>query len=303
MTASTKTILNHRCGYVAIVGRPNVGKSTLLNYLLGQKLSITSHKPQTTRHRILGIKTTNEAQIIYVDTPGIHLGGKKAMNKYLNRAASTAMADVDVVIFVVEGTKWTDEDQAVCEKVEASGLPAILVINKIDKLEDKQVLLPHLQKLSEKMKFAAVMPVSARKGDGLDALEFEVIAHLSEAEAFFPEDQITDRSERFIAAELIREKLFRILGQELPYALSVEIETFEEAENIRRISAIIWVERDGQKAIIIGKGGLQLKKVGEQARIDMETFFGSKVFLKLWVKVKQGWSDDERALRSLGYEE
>lgn len=293
----------HRCGYVAIVGRPNVGKSTLLNHLLGQKLSITSQKPQTTRHRILGIKTEHQAQIIYVDTPGIHLGGKKAMNKYLNRAASTAIADVDVILFVVEGTKWTDEDEAVCRQVKNAGIPVILVINKVDKLDDKQILLPHLQQLSEKMSFTAILPVSARKGDGLAALEQEVISHLGEAEAFFPEDQITDRSERFIAAELIREKLFRILGQELPYALSVEIEKFEEADGVRRIAAVIWVEREGQKAIIIGKGGLQLKRVGEQARIDMEKFFESKVFLKLWVKVKQGWSDDERALRSLGYDE
>ena len=298
MTSST-----HRCGYVALVGRPNVGKSTLLNHLLGQKISITSQKPQTTRHRILGIKTEPQAQIIYVDTPGIHLGGKKAMNKYLNRAASSAIADVDVVVFVVDGTKWTEDDEAVCRQLQDNAVPVLLVINKIDKVENKETLLPHLQKLSAKMQFAAVLPISARKGEGLEALEQEVIAHLQVSAPFFPEDQITDRSERFIAAELIREKLFRILGQELPYALSVEIEKFEEVDGLRRIAAVIWVERDGQKAIIIGKGGQQLKRVGEQARLDMEKFFESKVFLKLWVKVKQGWSDDERALRSLGYTE
>ena len=291
-----------RCGYVAIVGRPNVGKSTLLNHLLGQKISITSHKPQTTRHSILGIKTTGSEQIIYVDTPGIHLGAKKAMNKYMNKAASSVISDVDVIVFVVEACKWTEEDEFVCLQVVNSGIPVILVINKIDKVADKQEMLPYLQSLSTKHDFQAMLPVSARNGDGLETLEQEVISRLGESLPYFPEDQVTDRSERFIAAELVREKLMRVLGQELPYSLTVEIEKFEEVKGVRHIAAVIWVERDGQKAIIIGKGGAQLKRIGEQARKEMEQTFDGKVFLQLWVKVKQGWSDDERALRSLGYE-
>lgn len=290
-----------RCGYVAIIGRPNVGKSTLLNRLLGQKISITAHKPQTTRHRILGIKTLPEAQIIYIDTPGIHLDGKKAMNKFMNRAASSTISDVDVIIFLVDGLKWKADDDFVFQQVQQSGVPVILVINKIDHVDDKERLLPHLQMLSEKMAFSQVLLISALKGDGVDELEKQVLAHLGESAAFFPEDQVTDRSERFLAAELVREKLMRTLGQELPYASTVEIEKFEVVNKVRRIAAVIWVERDGQKAIIIGKQGLQLKRIGEQARKDMENIFDGKVYLQLWVKVKHGWSDDERALQSLGY--
>jgi GTP-binding protein Era len=290
-----------RCGYVAIVGRPNVGKSTLLNRLVGQKISITAHKPQTTRHRILGIKTTPSAQIVYVDTPGIHQGVAKAMNKYMNRAASSTITDVDVVLFLVDGLKWTEEDQLVLEQVKACQHPVILVVNKIDHITDKPRLLPHLEELSQKMDFAGIIPISALKGDAVEALEQQVIDQLPESPPFFPEEQVTDRSERFIAAELVREKLMRSLGQELPYATTVEIEKFEVVNGLRRIAAVIWVERDGQKAIIIGKQGQLLKRLGMQSRKDMEQAFGGKVYLQLWVKVKQGWSDDERALRSLGY--
>jgi GTP-binding protein Era len=292
-----------RSGYVALVGRPNVGKSTLLNRILGQKVSITSRRPQTTRHRILGIKTEGQVQAVYVDTPGLHRGGKRAMNRYMNRAASDALQDVDVVVFVVEGTRWTDEDEMVLEKVRQVPCPVILAINKIDRMADKQVLLPHLQELAKRMDFAHIIPLSAKLGSQVAELERVVETMLPESTPFYPEDQVTDRSLRFMAAELVREKLFRKLGQELPYGLTVEIEQFKEEEGLYRINALIWVERDSQKAIVIGKQGALLREVGREARLDMEQAFGQKVFLELWVKVKEGWSDDERALRSLGYDD
>ena len=291
----------YSCGYVAIVGRPNVGKSTLLNQLLGQKVSITAQKPQTTRHRILGIKTDERAQIIYVDTPGIHDKAKLALNRYMNRAATSSINDVDVILFVVDGMTWNDQDDYVLQKLASVSVPVILVLNKLDRIKDKESLLPNLEKLSGKMKYAQLIPVSARTGEAINELEDAVIELLPESGPFFPEDQITDRSERFMAAEFIREKLMRSLGEEVPYALTVEIERFEDQENLKKINAVIWVSRPGQKGIIIGKGGHMLKRIGEQARKDMERAFDSKVFLQLWVKVKQGWSDDERALRSLGY--
>jgi len=289
------------CGYVAIVGRPNVGKSTLLNRLLGQKISITTHKPQTTRHRILGIKSLDNAQIIYVDTPGIHTHNKSALNRYMNRTAIASMADVDIILFVIDGINWSAQDDVVLERLRTQHIPVILVVNKLDKIKDKQQLLPYMAQLSEKMEFEHIIPVSARSGDAVEQLESTIVTMLPKAAPFFPEDQITDRSERFMAAEFIREKLMRTLGQELPYALTVEIEKFEDSNDLKRINAIIWVSRDSQKGIIIGKDGQQLKTIGEQARKDMETAFDCKVFLQLWVKVKQGWSDDERALKSLGY--
>ncbi len=291
----------YACGYVAIVGRPNVGKSTLLNQLLGQKISITAQKPQTTRHRILGIKTDNHAQIIYVDTPGIHEHAKLALNRYMNRSATASINDVDVILFVIDAAVWNEQDEFVLKKLSSVNVPVILVLNKLDNIKDKEQLLPTLASLAEKMKFAQLIPVSARTGNSIDLLEEAVIGLLPESGPFFPEDQITDRSERFMAAEYIREKLMRSLGEEVPYALTVEIEKFEDLEGLKKINAIIWVSRPGQKGIIIGKGGGQLKRIGEQARKDMEKSFGCKVFLQLWVKVKQGWSDDERALRSLGY--
>lgn len=292
---------NFRCGYVAIVGRPNVGKSTLLNRILGQKLSITANRPQTTRHRILGVKTITTSQTVYVDTPGIHLGGKRAINRYMNRAATSSMLDVDIVIFVVDQLKWTEEDDHVLTKLQDVRVPVLLLVNKIDSLKDKELLLPHLATLAEKMSFTQVIPVSAKTGEGVDRLEAEIEKLLPLSSPFFPEDQITDRSERFLAAELVREKLVRSLSQELPYSTTVEIEKFSIENDVRHIHAVIWVEREGQKGIIIGKQGKQLKRIGELARKDMERSFDSKVFLQLWVKVRQGWSDDERALRSLGY--
>lgn len=298
-----------RCGFVAIVGRPNVGKSTLLNRILGQKISITAHRPQTTRHRILGVKTTDDAQMIYVDTPGMHLGGKRAINRYMNKAATSSISDVDVVVFVVDRTGWNDEDQNVLSKLENSRAPVVLVVNKIDDLNDRDELLPHLQVLADKRDFAAVVPLSARSGESVDRLEALLQDMMPFSGAFFPEDQVTDRSERFMAAELVREKLVRTLAQELPYSTTVEIEKFSLEQTapdkppVRHIHAIIWVERPGQKGIIIGKQGQQLKRIGEQARKDMERAFDGRVFLQLWVKVRQGWSDDERALRSLGYQD
>jgi GTPase len=291
----------YRCGYVALIGRPNVGKSTLLNHLLGQKISITSRKPQTTRHQILGIKTTPEAQIIYVDTPGLHGQAKRAMNRYMNRAASSALEGVDVVLFVVEALQWTEDDELVLERIRQSGAPIILVVNKVDKLEDKATLLPFLQTLSGKFTFGDVIPVSALKGDNLAQLETLIRAHLGETSPQYPEDQVTDRSVRFMAAEIIREKLMRRLGQELPYDLTVEIEQFKEEKGLTRINALIWVDRTNQKAIVIGKKGERLKAVGQEARKDIEKLLDGKVYLELWVKVKAGWSDDERALHSLGY--
>jgi len=290
-----------RAGYVALIGRPNVGKSTLLNTLLGQKLSITSHKPQTTRHRLLGIKTTDSAQFLFVDTPGLHAGAKRAMNRYMNRMASKALADVDVVVFVVEALRWTEEDDLVLKAVRAAGAPVILAVNKVDRIGDKQSLLPYLQSVADKFEFDEVIPVSAYKGTNLEVLEQALFERLPPGERLFDEDQITDRSERFLAAEIVREKLMRRLAQEVPYGTTVEIEQFKEEGELLRIGAIIWVERPNQKPIVIGRGGAGLKEIGREARVDMEHLFGHKVFLQLWVKVKEGWVDDERALNSLGY--
>lgn len=295
--------LSHRCGYVAIVGRPNVGKSTLLNHLLGQKVSITSRKPQTTRHRLLGIKTTHDAQILYVDTPGLHLGGRRAINRIMNRAAASAIHDVDVVVFMVEATTWSREDSHVLERLQEVRVPVILAVNKVDRVSAKPDLLPYLAQAAQRMEFAEVVPVSAKRGDNLQTLEQQVIRQLPEAVPLFPEDQLTDRSERFMATEIIREKLMRRLGQEIPYRLSVEIGQFTEQAGLVSIEAIIWVERPGQKAIVIGKGGRILKSVGAEARQDLERLLDRKVYLQTWVKVKEGWSDDERALRRMGYEE
>ncbi len=292
-----------RSGFVAIVGRPNVGKSTLMNHILGQKISITSSKPQTTRHRILGIKTTDSAQVIYVDTPGVHLNAKKAMNRYMNRAATTSLEEAELILFLVEATTWTEEDDNVLKRLKAIKTPVVLVVNKVDRIKDKEELLPVLQELSAKMEFSSVIPLSALKGSNVEDLEKLVLERLPEAAPMFPEEYVTDRSERFLAAELVREKLMRSLGKELPYATTVEIESFKEEEGMLRIHALIWVERNSQKRIVIGKGGEKLKEVGKQARIDMQKLFGSKVYLQLWVKVKEGWSDNERILSSLGYKD
>lgn len=293
----------YRCGYIAIVGRPNVGKSTMLNHILGQKLSITSRKPQTTRHKLLGIKTTEDTQYIFVDTPGLHQGQKKAINRYMNRAVTTAIQDVDAVVFLVERLQWLPEDEHVAKRLEGLKCPVILAINKVDKIEDKEALLPHMQTLVERINPAEIIPISALQNQNLDRLLDILRKTLPVSDHFYPEDQITDRSSRFLAAEIIREKITRQLGDELPYQMTVEIEEFSQDGNILHIYALILVERDGQKRILIGDKGERLKKIGQQAREDMQLLFDSKIMLRTWVKVKSGWSDDERALRSLGYDD
>ncbi|MBT0728157.1 GTPase Era [Rosenbergiella australiborealis] len=290
------------CGFIAIVGRPNVGKSTLLNQLLGQKISITSRKPQTTRHRIMGIDTQDAYQAIYVDTPGLHIEEKRAINRLMNRAASSSIGDVELIVFVVEGTRWTDDDEMVLNKLKSVRVPVILAINKIDNIQDKTILLPHIQQISQKMNFADVVPLCAETGQNVDAIARIVHNTLPEADHHFPEDYVTDRSQRFMASEIIREKLMRFLGAELPYSVTVEIERF--VSNDRGgydINGLILVEREGQKKMVIGNKGTKIKTIGIEARRDMEEMFESRVHLELWVKVKSGWADDERALRSLGY--
>lgn len=300
---SAETPADFRCGHVAIVGRPNVGKSTLLNHILGQKLSITSRKPQTTRHRILGIVTREKEQVIYVDTPGIHGKEPKAINRYMNKAAIQSVRDVNAVLFVVDALKWTPDDELVLEKLKRQKAPVILVINKVDNIADKGALLPRIAELSALANFAEVVPVSALRGHNLDHLHQLVTQFLPLSPPFFEEDQITDRSSRFLAAELVREKIMRQLGDEVPYELTVEIEEFKQEGKLLRIGALILVERAGQKAIVIGDGGQRLKLIGKEARLEMEKLFDAKVMLSLWVKVKSGWSDDERALKSLGYDD
>jgi GTP-binding protein Era len=289
-------------GLIAIVGRPNVGKSTLLNALLGQKISITSRKPQTTRHRILGILTEGHQQAVLVDTPGLHSEEKKAINRLMNRAASSSIAEVELVIFLVEGTNWTPDDELVLNKIKQSGSSCILVVNKIDNISDKDDLLPHLQKLGAMHTFSDIVPISASKGQGVDTIRKLCLASLPEGDFWFPEDHITDRSSRFMASEIIREKLIRFTGDELPYSTTVEIEQFKmDNKGIIHINALVLVERDSQKRMVIGNKGERLKTIGQEARRDMENLFESQVFLETWVKVKSGWADDERALRSLGY--
>ncbi|WP_229144181.1 GTPase Era [Alcanivorax sp. 1008] len=290
-----------RCGMVAIVGRPNVGKSTLMNHLLGQKVSITSRKPQTTRHRIHGILTRDDYQIIFADTPGIHSGEERALNRYMNQAALSALGGVDVVCFMVDGMKWTPADEHVLKLLPTDGTPVILLINKVDKLDDKEVLLPHIQQLCAERHFDEVIPVSALQGHNLDALEQALAKRLPEAPFWFEEDQITDRSVRFMVAEIIREKVVRQLGDEVPHQVTVEIEMWQDGPKVTEIAACILVERPGQKRILIGAGGERIKSIGTQARIDIERLVERKVMLNLWVKVRSGWSDDLRALRSLGY--
>ncbi|MDE9544354.1 GTPase Era [Xenorhabdus bovienii] len=290
------------CGFVAIVGRPNVGKSTLLNQLLGQKISITSRKPQTTRHRIMGIHTEGVYQAIYVDTPGLHIEEKRAINRLMNRAASSSIGDVELVIFVVEGTHWTADDEMVVNKLRNLHCPVILAINKVDNVTDKAILLPHIGFLSQQMNFLDVVPISAEKGMNVDTIAKIVRTHIPEAGHHFPDDYITDRSQRFMASEIIREKLMRFLGDELPYSVTVEIEQFVTNERGGyTIHGLILVEREGQKKMVIGNKGSKIKTIGIEARQDMEKLFDNKVHLELWVKVKAGWADDERALRSLGY--
>ncbi len=290
-----------RSGYVAIVGRPNVGKSTLLNRLIGEKISIVSRKAQTTRHRITGILTRPDAQFVFVDTPGFQTRHAGALNRAMNRGVTQALADVDVVVLVIEAGHFDAQDKAVLRLLPPDK-PVVLAVNKVDQLKDKAALLPMLASLSPEFPFAAIVPVSAAKGTQTDDLLAEVRGHLPHGEILFGEDEITDRSERFLAAEFIREKLFRLLGDELPYASTVQIEKFEVDGALRRISAAIVVDRPTHKGIVIGKGGQTLKRIATEARQDMERLFDGKVFLEVFVQVKSGWSDDERLLKSLGYE-
>lgn len=292
-----------RCGYIAIVGRPNVGKSTLLNHILGQKLSITSRKPQTTRHHLIGIKTVDGVQALYVDTPGIHGNASKAINRYMNRSARSVLADVDVVMFVLDRMEWQSDDDIVAEAIDTRRSKLLVVINKVDLIERKDRLLPYLTKLQERFPQADIVPVSATSGHNLDTLEKVATASLPAGPFLFPDDQMTDRSIRFLVAEIVREKMMRQLGEELPYAATIQIDRFDEQAGTTHIDATAIVERDGQKAIIIGKGGERIKRIGTEARGDIEGLLGKKVMLRLWVKTRSGWSDDDRALKSLGYDD
>lgn len=293
--------MTFRTGYIAIVGRPNVGKSTLLNHLIGQKVSITSRKAQTTRHRIIGIRSDVDAQYIFVDTPGFQMQHQSALNRAMNRTVTQSLSDVDVALFVLEALRFDERDEKVLALLPRDH-PVVLVINKIDTVGDKALLLPFIEKVSASFPFAAVIPVSAKKAEHLTDLLLEIRRHLPEGEPIYGEDEITDRSERFLAAEIVREKVFRLSGDEIPYSVSVEIEKFETVGNLRRIFAAIIVDKDSQKPILIGKKGAKLKEIGTQARLDMEKLFDGKVYLEVWVKVKSGWADDERAVKSLGYE-
>lgn len=293
--------MTFRCGHVGIVGRPNVGKSTLLNTLIGQKISITAPKPQTTRHSLIGVKTLPDAQILYVDTPGLHKDTGRAMSRVLNRTAQGILEGVDVIIFMIEGMRWTAEDAAVLDRLEHANVPVILAVNKVDLTADKEELLPFLQTVGAFYTFAEIIPISARKGSNLPRLEAAVAALLPEGEAMYDEETLTTSSSRFMAAEFIREQITRLSHEEVPYGVTVEIENYAIDGTMIRIDALIWVEREGQKGILIGKDGEMLKEIGRRARINIENLQGMKVFLRLWVKVKGGWSDDERALRALGY--
>lgn len=303
MSAMNNHADTKKCGYVAIIGRPNVGKSTLLNNLIGQKLSITSKKPQTTRHQLLGIKTGESVQVLYVDTPGIHENQRKAINRYMNRSAKSTVRDVDVVVLVNDRGEWTGDDEVVADVVSNATAHLILAVNKIDLMKNKQKLLPRLAWLQEKLPRAHIVPVSAETGENVDRLEALIESLLPSGPFYYPVDQVTDRSERFLVAEIIREKMMRQLGDELPYAVTVQIDRFESMEDIAHIDTTIFVERAGQKAILIGKNGSALKRIVSDARSDMEKLLECRVMLNAWVKVKSGWSDDERALKSLGYDD
>ena len=290
------------CGYIALVGRPNVGKSTLLNCILQQKISITSKKPQTTRHSILGLRTEGDYQFVYVDTPGIHQGNKKVMNRMMNKTAMSVLRDVDVIAFIVDGTHWEDEDEYVLGLIKQAQIPCILVVNKVDKIDDKAQLLPWIEQISQRHDFAAIIPVSAKTGVQVDELCAKLQTYLPEGPHLFPDDQLTDRSTKFLCAELLREKIFRFCGQELPYSVTVDIESFKDEGNLVRIHALILVEKDNHKRMVIGDKGQKLKEMATGARMDMEKLLGKKVFLQCWCKVKSGWADDERILKQLGYD-
>jgi len=291
-----------RCGYVALVGRPNVGKSTLMNHLLKQKLAITSRKPQTTRRTMLGVDTDADCQAIYVDTPGIHEPGDREINKFMVKEAISVLQDVDLLVLLVEHNRWTAEDQLVADRISAAGVPCIAVMNKVDQLKDKTLLLPAIQKLQKLELFKEIIPISALRGDGLESLRAEIFKRLPEAPHVFPPDQITDQSERRLVAEIVREKIMRRLGDEIPHRCAVVVEGFHQGDKGVDIDADIYVERSGQKRIVIGKGGEKLRQIGEEARHDIETLLDQKVMLRLWVKVKSGWTNDPMTLKRMGYD-
>ena len=292
----------NRCGFVAIVGRPNVGKSTLINAILGRKISIVTPKPQTTRHRILGIYTTNDSQIIFIDTPGLHRSATKTINRMMNRVAISALSDADLILFVSEATRWTAEDQDVLFKLKQSPIPIMALPNKIDKIHPKEKLLSVLSAMSDRHTFDEVLPISAKLHDNLDRLIDLIPNYLPESSSLYPEEILTDRNESFQIAELIREKLTLLLRQEVPYGLTVQIERMEKERKGININAVIWIERDSQKGIVIGKGGKVLKKIGRLARLELKERLNMSVHLDLWVKVKTNWSDNEKELMRLGYD-
>ncbi|RMA79319.1 GTPase Era [Umboniibacter marinipuniceus] len=291
-----------RCGFIAIVGRPNVGKSTLLNRILGQKLAITSRKPQTTRHRMLGIHTEADTQYVFVDTPGLHNSKGRALNDYMNKEATDSLRDVDAIIFVIDRLRWTEDDEAVLKLVQRTKTPVVVAINKVERLENKNEVFPYIETLQAKGDFADIVPISALQGTQVESLLAAIEKHIPESPHFFEDDQITDKSSRFLASEIVREKVTRQLGDELPYQMTVEIESFTDKGNVLDIHAVILVERDGQKRIVVGKQGSRIKLIGQEARLDMERLFDRKIMLHTFVKVRSGWSDDARALKSLGYD-
>jgi GTP-binding protein Era len=299
---TNRKIMTTYCGYIALVGRPNVGKSTLLNRILQVKLSITSRKPQTTRHSILGVQTKGDYQWIYVDTPGIHQNIKKTMNRMMNKTAISVLQDVDAIVFIVDGTHWKPEDEYVLSLIQQTETPCFLVVNKVDKIPNKDELLPFLKTMGEYGAFKAIIPLSAKTGFHVEHLEDQLKSFLPEDPHAFADDQFTDRSTRFLCAELLREKVFRLCGQELPYSTAVEIESFKEEEKLIRIHALIWVDKESHKRMIIGDKGSKLKEIASSARVDMEHLLGQKVFLQCWCKVKSGWFDNERLLKQLGYD-
>lgn len=301
MSADTPPPAEHRCGLVALIGRPNVGKSTLQNALVGFRVSIVSPKPQTTRHRILGIATRPGAQMLFVDTPGMHADAKRAINRQLNRAARGAIEEVDVLVHVVEAGRWTDEDERVWQALKAAGKPVLLAANKIDTLKNRDALLPFIAAATQGRDYAAVLLVSARRADGLKELEREIVARLPLAPPVYGEDEITDRSERFLAAELVREKIFRLLGDEVPYATTVAVESFAVDGGLRRIGIVVYVAKASQRAILLGEGGARMKAIATRARQDMERLFGGKVFLEVFVRVQRGWAATDASLARFGY--
>lgn len=293
----------HRCGFVTVVGRPNVGKSTLVNRIVGRKLSITSSRPQTTRHRILGVVTCDTSQVIFVDTPGIHRGRRRALNRYMNRVATRSLVGVDLVLLVVEASGWVPDDDHILDAVAAESVPAVLVLNKIDRIKSREAMLPVLADTARRHDFAAMVPVCARTGENLEHLRSVVESYMPVAPPVFAQEQFTDRSESFLVAEIVREKLIRRLGQELPHRLTVEIERFVEQRRRTLVNVLVWVERRQHKAIVIGKDGGRIRDAGTAARLEISRMLGRPVHLEIWVKVREGWSDDERALQSLGFAE